>query len=367
MINVTKTYLPTIDEYNSYIKKAFSSGWVTNNGELVQTLENKLKEYLNVKNIVLVSNGTLALQIAYKVLNLTGDIITTPFSFVATTSSLVWEGLNPIFVDIDKKSLNMDYTKIEKAITERTTAILPVHVFGNGCRVDEIAHIAKKHHLQVIYDAAHAFGVNYKNNSILNYGSISILSFHATKIFHTIEGGALIINDDELYKKAKKMINFGIVGPDQIECLGINAKMNEFQAAMGLCLLDHIDEIMNNRRQVYDYYTNHLSKLTNINLQKHNENSTLSYSYFPVVFESEEKLLLVKNSLQNEKIMPRRYFYPSLNTLCYLKPNQLTPISEDISKRILCLPMYDSLDRTTQEKIIKIIKESLEQNSLREL
>jgi len=236
MINVTKTHLPDIDRYKAYIDRIYRSGWITNNGALVQELEEKLKEYLGVRNILLVSNGTLALQICYKALGLTGEAITTPFSFVATTSSLVWEGLSPVFVDISPETLNMDPDRIEEAIRPETSCIVPVHVFGNGCDVEKIGQIAKKHHLKVVYDAAHAFGVKYNGESILNYGDVSILSFHATKFFHTIEGGAIVTGDDELYEKAKHMINFGITGPESIVGLGINGKMNEFQAAMGLCI-----------------------------------------------------------------------------------------------------------------------------------
>ena len=357
MINVTKTYLPDVEKYKKYVDQIFETGWLTNNGKFTQELEKRLEEYLGVKHLILVANGTLALQISYKALELTGEVITTPFSFVATTSTLVWEGVKPVFVDIDKETFNIDYTKIEEAITERTSAIVPVHVFSNGCEIEKISKIAQEYNLKVIFDAAHAFGVKYKGDSILNYGDISTISFHSTKVFHTIEGGAIIVNDDELYKKIKLMINFGISGPDKIECLGINAKMNEFQAAMGLCILEDMDKIFQERKRIFNYYMYNLSK--QIQVQKYNENCTCNYAYFPVVFYSEKVLLKVKEELNKNDIYPRRYFYPSLETLPYLNDIQVVPVSDYISKRILCLPIFDYLKETELNKIIEIINTNL--------
>jgi dTDP-4-amino-4,6-dideoxygalactose transaminase len=357
MINVTKTYLPNKEKYKEYIDEIYENGWLTNNGPLVQRLEKRLAEYLGVKNIVLVSNGTVALEVAYRTLGLKGFVITTPFSFVATTSSLVTNQLLPIFADIDQNSFNLNPKNIEKLITPNTSAILPVHVFGNACEVEEIEHIAKKHDLKVIYDAAHAFDVKYKGHSILNYGDISTLSFHATKLFHTIEGGALIINDDTLVQKARYLINFGIKNAQEIPELGTNAKMNEFEAAMGLCVLDDIEMIKQKRKEILATYKNQLQGLAHF--QEQNENATENYSYFPVVFKSEEQLLKVQKALHVEQIFPRRYFYPSLDTLTYIEPKQECKISRDISTRILCLPIYAELDKEVQEKIISIIKESL--------
>ena len=354
MINVTKAYLPDLKKYESYVEKIFKSGWLTNNGELVRKLQIQLKEYLGVKNIVLVSNGTLALQLAYKLLNLKGNVITTPFSFVATASSQVWEGLNPKFVDIDKETFNMDSDKIYSNIKKNTVAIVPVHVFGNSCEVEKIDIISKEHNLKVIYDAAHAFGVKYKGQSVLNYGDISTLSFHATKVFHTIEGGALIMNDEELYHKAELMINFGIKGPECIEGLGINAKMNEFQAAMGLCVLEDIDKILAERKKVYEYYMNNLP--SSLTFQKKNEDGTLNYGYFPVVFKEEVVLIKVNQNLNNEGIYPRRYFYPSLHGLSYIKGQRNVPNSAYISERILCLPIYYAMELNVAKKIVDIIK-----------
>ncbi|MDT8717884.1 DegT/DnrJ/EryC1/StrS family aminotransferase [Clostridium sp. 19966] len=354
MVNVTKTYLPELKKYEAYLEKIFKIGFVTNNGPLVKELENKLEKYLGVKHVLLVANGTIALQIAYNLLDIKGDAITTPFSFVATTSSQVWQGINPVFADINKDTFNIDYKKIKEKISKTTSAIIPVHVFGNACDVEKIDEIAKKFNLKVIYDASHAFGVKYKENSVLNYGDISTLSFHATKVFHTIEGGALVISDDEIYNKARKIINFGISDQEHITEVGINGKMNEFEAAMGLCVLDDIDKIFENRKKAYENYMNYLSK--KLIRQEQNINSSLNYCYFPVVFKDEESLLKVKRVLENENIYPRRYFYPSLNDLPYIKNKaHSVPNSEYISIRILCLPLYDSLEPNVQKNIIGII------------
>jgi len=357
MINVTKIYLPNKEKYQKYVDEIFESGWVTNNGPMVQRLEKRLAEYLGVKNVVLVSNGTAALEIAYRTLNVKGFAITTPFSFVATTSSLVTNGILPIFVDIDEKTLNLNSANIEELITPNTSAIVPVHVFGNACAVEEIEQIAKKHDLKVIYDAAHAFDVKYKNQSVLNYGDISTLSFHATKLFHTIEGGALIINDDELVDKARYLINFGIENAESIPHLGTNAKMNEFEAAMGLCVLDDIEIINQKRKNVYELYQKELLGL--VHFQEQNKNSTQNYSYFPIVFKDEEELKRVEKALNKNKISPRRYFYPSLDTISYIEPKQCMQISRDISTRILCLPVYPELSKEDQNNIIEIVKRSL--------
>ena len=354
MINVTKTYLPNKEKYKKYIDEIYENGWLTNNGPLVQRLEKRLAQYLGVKNIILVSNGTVALEIAYRTLDIKGFAITTPFSFVATTSSLVTNNILPIFADIDPNSFNLDPKNIEKLITPNTSAIVPVHVFGNACEVEEIEKIANKHNLKVIYDAAHAFDVKYKDQSILSFGDISTLSFHSTKLFHSIEGGALIINDDELVQKARYLINFGIKNAEEIPELGTNAKMNEFEAAMGLCVLDDIEEIKQKRKDILENYRKELKGL--VHFQEQNENATENYSYFPVVFKTEEQLLKVQKALNEKDIFPRRYFYPSLDTLEYIEPKQECKISRDISKRILCLPIYAELEKDVQDIIISTIK-----------
>ena len=354
MINVTKTYLPDKEKYKAYVDQIFSSGHITNRGPLVRQLEERLAGYLGVKNLILVANGTVALEIAYRTLGLKGFAITTPFSFVATTSSLVTNNILPIFADIDPDTLNIDPDQIEKLITPNTSAIVPVHVFGNSCEVERIDSIAQQHGLKVIYDAAHAFGVQNKGKSVLNYGDISTLSFHATKLFHSIEGGALVINDDTLVEKARYLINFGIKNAEMIPELGTNAKMNEFEAAMGLCVLDEIETIAENRKVVFERYEKAFAGY--IRMQKANLDATRNYSYFPLIFESEEKLKAVEQVLNQQDIFPRRYFYPSLDTLNYIEPKQYCPISRDIASRILCLPMYGDLSSDEQMKIIDIVK-----------
>lgn len=354
MINVTKTYLPDKEKYKRYIDEIYESGQITNYARMVQKLEQRLAEHLGVKNIVLVANGTVALEIAYRTLGLKNFAITTPFSFVATTSSLVTNQLLPIFADIDEKTLNIDPNKIEKQITPNTTAIVATHVFGNACEVEEIEKIAKKHNLKIVYDGAHSFDVKHKGKSVLNYGDISTLSFHATKLFHTVEGGALIINDDNLVQKARYLINFGIENAELIPHLGTNAKMNEFEAAMGLCMLDEIEGIKQRREAVYERYKEELDGL--VKFQQQNKNATQNYGYFPIIFESEEQLLRVQKALNEKEIYPRRYFYPSLDTLSYIEPKQYMPISRDITRRILCLPIYAELSEADQREIISLIK-----------
>ena len=357
LINVTKTYLPNKEKYKQYVDEIYANGWITNNGPLLQRLEKRIAEYLGVKNIVLVSNGTIALEIAYRTLGVTGFAITTPFSFVATTSSLVTNNILPIFADIDENTFNISPANIENLITVHTSAIVAAHVFGNACEVEEVEAIAKKYNLKLIYDGAHAFDVNYKGKSILSYGDISTLSFHATKLFHTIEGGALIINDDSLVEKARYLINFGIEGPESIPHLGTNAKMNEFEAAMGLCVLDEIEDINQKRKEVYELYQRELQSF--VKLQKNNADASNNYSYFPIVLKDESQVLNVQKALNEKNIFPRRYFYPSLDTLSYIEPKQICEISRDISNRILCLPLYPELSNEEQVLIVKIVKESL--------
>ena len=355
MINVTKAYLPNKEKYKSYVDKIFESGWLTNSGPLLQKLEQRLADYLGVKNLILVANGSLALQLAYKALDLKGEVITTPFSFAATTSTLAWEGLKPVFADINPDSFNLDPANIEALINQNTSAIVPVHVFGNPCEVETIQAIADKHNLKVIYDAAHAFGTEYKGQSVLNYGDISTVSFHATKLFHTIEGGAVITNDDELVKKIRLLINFGITSPTTIESVGTNAKMNEFEAAMGLCVLDEIETIRQQRKNIWEIYAEKLAGL--VAFQKWNNNSQNNYAYAPMLFESEAELLKVEAKLKENELIPRRYFYPSLDTLEYLRGNQVCSISRDIASRILCLPIYPGLNSFHQTEIVTVFED----------
>lgn len=359
MINVTKTYLPPFEEYCDYLKGIWDRSWVTNHGPLVNELEEKLKEFLGVKHIFFIANGTIALQIAIKALQLKGDIITTPFSYVATTSSIVWEGCNPVYVDIDPETLNIDVDQIENAITKDTIAILPTHVFGNPCKTERIEQIAQKHNLKVIYDAAHAFGVRYNEKPITAYGDISVFSFHATKIFHTIEGGAITTNNDDLAHKISYMRNFGHNGPEEFWGLGINGKNCEFHAAMGLCVLPVVKEFIEKRKILSEKYDELLLKQNNeIMRPKVNNHVDYNFSYYPAIFKSEETLLKVKAALNKVDINPRRYFYPSLNTLNYIEQSAM-PVSEDISRRILCLPFYNDLELENIKRITYIINENL--------
>lgn len=357
MINVTKTYLPNKEKYKAYVDEIFENGWITNNGPMVKNLELRLAEYLGVKNVVLVANGTVALEIAYRALDIKDYVITTPFSFVATTSSLVTNGLKPIFADIDPDTLNIDPANIEELITKNTSAIVPSHIFGNICDVETIDSLAAKYQLKVIYDAAHAFDVKFKGESVLKKGDISTLSFHATKPFHTIEGGALIVNDDKLVKKVRYLINFGIKNQESIPELGTNAKMNEFEAAMGLCMLDEMKGVFSSRAIIHARYKKELNGL--VTFQKINQLASPCYGYFPVIFESEEQRIRVQENLNKSEIFPRRYFFPSLDTLSYIEPKQASPISRDISGRILALPLYPGLTESEQTLIISGVRNSI--------
>jgi dTDP-4-amino-4,6-dideoxygalactose transaminase len=357
MIPVTKTFLPPIKQFTEQIQRAYNNQWLTNRGELVLELEKKLKQHLELTNIIITNNGTIPLQIALKLLSKGGEVITTPFSYVATTASIVWENSTPIFVDIDPLHLTIDETKIEAAITPKTTAILATHVFGNPCNVETIERIALKHGLKVIYDAAHAFGVKYNNTSIFNYGDVSTCSFHATKIFHTGEGGAMFTNNIELYHKLFYSHNFGHNGPLAFHGLGINGKISELQAAMGLAVFPYLEEIFRERERVCNYYDNQLD-FTNLTKIKIRKGTDWNYSYYPIIFKSEADLFKAQAALNDEKIIPRRYFYPSLNTIPYTNGKRM-PISEQVSTRILCLPLYTNLIENELQNIVKIINNTL--------
>jgi dTDP-4-amino-4,6-dideoxygalactose transaminase len=342
MIPVTKPFLPPIEDYNKYLTAIWKRNWLTNMGPLASDLEMKLKNHLALKHLLFVTNGTVALQMAIKALNLKGEIITTPFSFIATTSSIVWEGCKPIFVDIDKDSLNIDPNKIEAAITKKTTAILATHVYGNPCDVAAIEQIAKKHNLKVIYDGAHAFGVEVNGKSIFEYGDISICSLHATKLYHSIEGGLIITKDAILLKKIAYMRNFGFDGPEAFAELGLNGKNSEFHAAMGLLNLNYIEEIHGNRKKITERYDIKLKEFNAVKPVWHTA-GTLNYAYYPMVVQSEELLDKCIHTLKVNEIFVRRYFYPSLsNILPYVEPVKM-PISESIAKRTICLPLFHDL------------------------
>lgn len=358
MINVTKAFLPPQEEYQAILKRAWDSGWITNRGHLVLELEDKLKQFLGVNQMTLMTNGTLPIQIAIKALDLSGEIITTPFSYVATTSSIIWESCKPVFVDIHPNYLTIDETKIETAITDQTTAILATHVFGNPCHVDAIEALAKTYGLKVIYDAAHCFGVNYKGQSIFNYGDVSTASFHATKIFHTGEGGAIFTNEKELHDKLYFHHNFGHDGPEAFHGLGINAKISELQAAMGLSVLPYMELIYTERKLIVELYD---KELQSVNIQRLmlRDETDWNFCYYPIIFENEATLQRVKRALEAEEIYPRRYFYPSLDQLPYLGNETNCPISRQVASSILCLPLYVDLEKEDVLRITKVIKSNL--------
>jgi dTDP-4-amino-4,6-dideoxygalactose transaminase len=357
MIPVTKPFLPPKQEYDALIEQVWQRNWLTNNGPLVNELELKLKEYLKRDYLLFTSNGTIALQMAIKALDLKGEIITTPFSYVATTSSIVWEDCKPIFADIDEERLTIDPNKIEVLITDKTSAILATHVYGIPCHIEEIEAIATKYQLKVIYDAAHAFGTNYKGQSLLNYGDISTLSTHATKLFHTVEGGAVITKDADLLKRMSYLRNFGHDGPDKFNGVGINGKNSEFHAAMGLANLNHITEIVDKRKSDSELYDKWLLD-KGLQRPKVPEHTDYNYSYYPIIFKSEEDCLKVFKELDNHEIYARRYFYPSLTELDYVDA-QKTPICNDVAARVLCLPLYYSLTGAEIDMICRIIIRTL--------
>lgn len=355
MINVTKSFLPPIEKYQGYLQGIWERAHLTNNGPLLIELEQKLKEYFAAKHFIFLNNGTSALQIAIKGFALKGEIITTPFSYVATTSSIVWENCEPVFADIDEKTLTIDAGQIEKLITPKTSAILATHVYGIPCAIEAIHKIAAKHGLKVIYDAAHAFGVNYKGKPLTSYGDVSTLSFHATKLFHTIEGGALITQDENAAHRFSYLRNFGHKGSEDFWGMGINAKNSEFHAAMGLCVLPYVDEIIKKRRALSELYDEQLIRQKLPVIRPSIPTGTdYNYAYYPVIFESEKVLLSVRDALNAEFIYPRRYFYPSLSTLNYVKKYKV-PVSEDISRRVLCLPLYYELEPDQVKRISEIV------------
>lgn len=364
MIPVTKPYLPNREKLDSYLDGIYERKWLTNNGVLVQELTHRLEEYLEVENLLLVANGTLALQVAYRALGVNGDsggrkpeAITTPFSFVATASSLKWEGITPVFADIDPLTWCMDPSNIESAINPDTRAIVPVHVFGNPCDIEAIGQVANEHKLSVIYDASHAFGVKYKGESLLKHGDAATLSFHATKLFHTAEGGAIVFKRKEDLERAKKIINFGITGPESIEELGINAKMSELHAAMGLCVLDEIEEINRRRQAIWKFYQRELEGWAS--LQRWSFGSQPNFAYMPILFSDENELNKAIDRLLKAGIQSRRYFYPSLDLLGYLDTEGECLISRNVAGKILCLPMYPSLEENQIVRIIEVLKEKV--------
>ncbi len=353
MIPVTRTYFPSIEKYQAQVAQVWEGGWLTNRGQLCKTLEKNIQDKLSSPVLVLMNNGTIPLQIALKLLGNGGEIITTPFSYVATASSIVWEGCTPVFVDIDLDTLTIDPNLIEAAITPKTSCILATHVFGNICHVEQIKEIADRFGLHVIYDAAHCFGVQYNGKSVFEFGDISTCSFHATKIFHTAEGGAFFSQNEQLLQRAFRMHNFGHVTPETFEEVGINGKISELNAAMGMCVLEDIDFIVEERKKVVAHYMKHLS-FDGFRTQKLQEGLDWNAAYFPIWFESMGQVQRVLQALNEADIFPRRYFNPSLNQLPYVQGNAC-PISEDISQKILCLPLYVGLTTEDLELICEII------------
>ena len=365
-ILVTQSSMPSFEEYCEEIKGVWDRKWLTNSGPLNEQLKEKLKNYLKINNIELFANGHLALEIAIKSLNLKGEIITTPFTFTSTTNAIINCGCTPVFCDINEENYTIDVGKIETLITEKTVAIMPVHVYGVVCDVEKIQEIADKYNLKVIYDAAHCFAVEYKGKPISSFGDISMFSFHATKVFNTIEGGALVANrDEDLIKKFGVLRNFGLDNNDLFEC-GTNAKMNEFQAAMGICNLKYIDAEIVKRKHVSDLYDDLLKDYDGIKELKFSDNVKRNYAYYPIVIDenkcgfSRDELV---DKLAENNIFARKYFYPITNLFTgyshFYNVNP-TPVAKNISERVLCLPLYADLDEETVRRICKIIDNLLE-------
>jgi dTDP-4-amino-4,6-dideoxygalactose transaminase len=343
MINVTKTFLPPLEKYVSILQRAWDNNQITNNGELLQELENRLKSNLNVPYLRFCANGTLVLQMALKALNITKEVITTPFSYVATINAIMWEGCQPIFVDIDPNTFCIDPRKIESAITKNTQAILATHVYGQPCDVEKIQMIARKYNLKIIYDGAHAFDTKYQGRSLLSFGDISTCSFHATKIFQTAEGGAVICNDEDMYVKLGLLRSFGHLNDDHF-MVGINAKNSELHAAMGLAVLPYVKSLIKARKERFAWYNEFLC--SEILKPFVREKVDYNYSYYPIILPSSEMLLKICEALALKNIHARRYFYPSLNLLPQtVHMGQTCPVSESVCNRVLCLPMYHDLKK----------------------
>lgn len=363
-IFVTQPSLPDLKEFIPYLEKIWESKSLTNNGQFHQQLEKELASFLGVPYISLFANGTLALVTALQVLRITGEVITTPYSFVATTHSLWWNNIKPVFVDIDPVFGNLDPEKIEVAITPKTTAILPVHVYGNPCKVDQIKEIADTYGLKVIYDAAHCFGVNHKGQGICTFGDLSILSFHATKVFNTMEGGAIVCHDEATKKRIDYLKNFGFAGETTIVAPGINSKMNEMQAALGLVQLKHYEENINKRKSITDTYRKELETVTGVSYLPEPLDTKSNYAYFPIFINEKEYGISrdhLYEKLKQNNINGRRYFYPLISEfsmykgLDSAKPDNL-PVAETMAKQVICLPIYPDLSVQTINQICSIIK-----------
>lgn len=363
-IYVTQPYMPPLEEFMPYLEKIWENKWLTNGGPFHQELEKKLADYLGVEHLALFANGTLALVTALQSLRITGEVITTPFSFVATAHSLLWNGIKPVFVDIHPETFNLDPEKIEAAITPQTTAILPVHVYGNPCDVEKIQKIADTYGLKIIYDAAHAFGVNYKDESLLKHGDLSILSFHATKVFNTFEGGAIVCPDAKTKKRIDDLKNFGYAGEVTVVATGINAKMNEIQAAFGLLQLKHVGKAIERRCEIDAQYREQLSSVHGITCPPLPADTTYNYSYFPILIEKEYPLLRdeLNDKLRQQGIYARRYFYPLISEFPMYRglpsaAKSNLPFARKAADQVLCLPIYPDLKNESITKITTIIKD----------
>jgi dTDP-4-amino-4,6-dideoxygalactose transaminase len=363
-IYVTQPFLPPLEEFQPYLEQIWENKWLTNNGPFHQELEKKLADYLGVEHLALFANGTLALVTALQALRITGEVITTPFSFVATAHSLLWNGIKPVFVDIDPKTFNLDPDKIEAAITPHTTAIMPVHVYGKPCDVEKIQKIADIYGLNVIYDAAHAFGVKYKGQSLMKHGDLSVLSFHATKVFNTFEGGAIICPDEKTKARIDDLKNFGFHDEVTVVAPGINAKMNELQAAFGLLQLKHIDMAIDNRRKIDNLYRNKLSSVSGIFCPPLPKDTIYNFAYFPILIEKEYPLSRdeLNDKLRLHGVFARRYFYPLISDFPMYRgfpsaQRDNLPVAAYDSSKVLCLPIYPALNSENQKRIIEIIQE----------
>ena len=362
-ILVTRSSMPSMEEYIEEIRSIWDSHWLTNMGEKHKALQAELQKYMGVPAVELLTNGHMALELSLQAMNLQGEVITTPFTFASTTHAIVRNGLEPVFCDIDPETYTMDVTQIERLITDRTCAILPVHVYGNVCNIEEIERIAHKYGLKVLYDAAHTFGETYKGQGIGNFGDASCFSFHATKVFNTIEGGAVCYRDPDMGRRLYELKNFGIHGPEEVDAVGANAKMNEFCAAMGLCNLRHVDEEIAKRRAVVERYREHLEGVDGLRLNVQQPEVRSNYAYFPVVFD--ENLFgasrnEVMDALAQNGIGARKYFYPLTNTFeCFHGKYDVdaTPVALHVAKRVLTLPMYADLSMEDVDRICKIVLE----------
>lgn len=360
-INVTRSSMPSYEEYCAEIKDLWDSRWLTNMGEKHRELQARLSQYLGVEHIDLLTNGHMAIELSLQALELKGEVITTPFTFASTTQAIVRNGLAPVFCDIDPITFTIDPKKIEALITHKTCAIVPVHTYGTICDVEAIDRIAQEHHLKVLYDAAHAFGVQFKGRGIASYGDVSCFSFHATKVFHTIEGGAACFHDTSFGKKLAQLKNFGLEGAETVEAIGGNAKLDEFRAAMGLCNLRHVDDEIEKRGRVVARYRQHLEGIPGIQLRAVQDGVQANHAYFPVVFDKAAfgaDRDMVKTALEDQYIYPRRYFYPPTNSFpCYrgqFDPEQ-TPVAQQISQQVLCLPLFADMETDLVDRICEIV------------